>query len=290
MSPSSPISQKPMNPGQHPHRDGTFTFSAKEKDLETGYSYFGSRYYSSDLSVWLSVDPQAAKYPSLSPYVYCADNPVKLVDPNGEEIYEFDENGKYIRTSGNQGSPDQIAIIRNDGSIALSKEYTNGSIKLGKSGIVTQEEGSQVSVKSLRINDDVQALDCFKFVSDNTSVEWSLTRTENFSGSNRTNYLSNSQESEHENSVNLFINDPKIRIREHWHSQPGSLKPSEGDYKATEILRDKYGDKFNPNGYIPTFIYSQGRQRLYNSFLRMLDDNIKDSWNKWQNDKKQIAK
>ena len=26
------------------------------------------------------------KYPSLSPYVYCADNPVKLVDPNGEEI------------------------------------------------------------------------------------------------------------------------------------------------------------------------------------------------------------
>ena len=26
----------------------------------------------------------ASKYPSLSPYVYCADNPVKLVDPNGE--------------------------------------------------------------------------------------------------------------------------------------------------------------------------------------------------------------
>ena len=27
------------------------------------------------------------KYPSLSPYVYCADNPVKLVDPNGEEVW-----------------------------------------------------------------------------------------------------------------------------------------------------------------------------------------------------------
>ncbi len=26
------------------------------------------------------------KYPSLSPYVYCANNPVKLVDPNGEEL------------------------------------------------------------------------------------------------------------------------------------------------------------------------------------------------------------
>ena len=66
--------------------DWTYTFSAKEKDSETGLSYFGSRYYSSDLSIWLSVDPMSDKYASLSPYVYCADNPVKLVDPNGEEI------------------------------------------------------------------------------------------------------------------------------------------------------------------------------------------------------------
>jgi RHS repeat-associated protein len=65
----------------------TFTFSAKERDSETGLSYFGSRYYSSDLSIWLSVDPQAAKYASLSPYTYCANNPVRLVDPNGEEVW-----------------------------------------------------------------------------------------------------------------------------------------------------------------------------------------------------------
>ena len=62
------------------------TFSAKEKDSETGLSYFGSRYYSSDLSIWISVDPMSDKYPSLSPYVYCANNPVKLVDPNGEKF------------------------------------------------------------------------------------------------------------------------------------------------------------------------------------------------------------
>ena len=37
----------------------TFTFSAKEKDSETGLSYFGSRYYSSDLCIWLSVDPMS---------------------------------------------------------------------------------------------------------------------------------------------------------------------------------------------------------------------------------------
>ena len=72
----------------------SYTFSAKERDSETGLSYFGSRYYSSDMSVWLSVDPMSDKYPSLSPFVYCANNPVKVVDPNGEEIVEDKPPGK----------------------------------------------------------------------------------------------------------------------------------------------------------------------------------------------------
>ena len=78
-----------------------YTFSAKERDAETGLSYFGARYYSSDLSIWLSVDPMSGKYPSLSPYVYCANNPVKLVDPNGEEIGGPDDPPtKYIIKKG----------------------------------------------------------------------------------------------------------------------------------------------------------------------------------------------
>ena len=62
-----------------------FTFTGKERDSETGYSYFGARFYDSDLMTgWLSVDPQSDKFPNISPYAYCNWNPVKLVDPNGE--------------------------------------------------------------------------------------------------------------------------------------------------------------------------------------------------------------
>jgi len=100
-----------------------YTFSAKEKDSETGLSYFGSRYYSSDLSIWLSVDPMSDKYPSMSPYVYCANNPVKLVDPDGEEIYVGDnyyyQNGSlyykgttdvYVPTKGSFEEKTLIAL------------------------------------------------------------------------------------------------------------------------------------------------------------------------------------
>lgn len=38
------------------------------------------------MTMWLSVDPMANKYPSISPYAYCAWNPVKLVDPDGREF------------------------------------------------------------------------------------------------------------------------------------------------------------------------------------------------------------
>ena len=63
-----------------------FTFTGKEKDEETGYGYFGARYMDHELMTsWLSVDPMADKYPSISPYAYCAWNPVKLVDPDGME-------------------------------------------------------------------------------------------------------------------------------------------------------------------------------------------------------------
>ena len=68
--------------------DKPLAFTGKEKDPETGYCYFGARYYDSDLSgLFLSVDPMSDKYPSLSPYAYCAWNPVKLVDPDGKEVY-----------------------------------------------------------------------------------------------------------------------------------------------------------------------------------------------------------
>ena len=77
-------------------------FTGKETDCETSYSYFGARYYDPTLlTSWTAVDPMSDKYPSLSPYNYCAWNPIKLVDPDGNEIWIRDDDGnKYKYENG----------------------------------------------------------------------------------------------------------------------------------------------------------------------------------------------
>ena len=66
--------------------------NGKEKDYESGFHYYGARYYWSEtLTGWLSVDPMADKYPNITPYNYCMWNPVKLVDPDGNNAMDNDD-------------------------------------------------------------------------------------------------------------------------------------------------------------------------------------------------------
>ena len=102
-----------------------YSFYRKEMDSETSFSYFGARYYDSDiLTGWLSVDPMADKYPSLSPYAYCGWNPVKLVDPDGEEIADYyDIYGNYLGTDGIADG--RIFVVTNEAEI--ERILDNGS-------------------------------------------------------------------------------------------------------------------------------------------------------------------
>ena len=51
-----------------------------------GYSDFGARQYSPTLSRWLVPDPMGEKYYDISPYAYCAGNPIRFIDEGGFDI------------------------------------------------------------------------------------------------------------------------------------------------------------------------------------------------------------
>ena len=130
----------------HRSQAALHTFSAKERDAETGLSYFGARYYSSDLSIWLSVDPMSAKYPSLSPYTYCADNPVKLVDPNGEEVIISGEASKDFFKEVRKGAKEFGISVKIDNNGILSAKY-RGKGPVSKEGQLFLDAVNDISVK-----------------------------------------------------------------------------------------------------------------------------------------------
>jgi RHS repeat-associated protein len=73
-----------------------YLFSGKERDEETGLLYVSQRYQDGKYCIWYSVDLLALKYPNIGSYVYCAGNPIKYVDLDGNSWTPVDKNGKSV--------------------------------------------------------------------------------------------------------------------------------------------------------------------------------------------------
>ena len=160
----------------------TFTFSAKEKDKETGFSYFGSRYYNSDLSIWLSVDPMASKYPHQSNYVYCSNNPIKVIDPNGEDEWEVNEVGN-IRCIHND-KPDRLYAVSGTQKGEWGERKSDVKpLDVDKSIMNTlQSRDENTSFSAMNKREQMDNL--FDFLADNTNVEWTQISTHDAKGDN----------------------------------------------------------------------------------------------------------
>ena len=99
--------------------DERFKFTGKERDTESGYDYFGARYYSSMLNHWTSPDKKSDEYPHISSYAYCNWNPMKNVDPNGKEVINkmdsksqnSDQRNLYTAALNFQDNPKQNQIF-----------------------------------------------------------------------------------------------------------------------------------------------------------------------------------
>jgi RHS repeat-associated protein len=64
-----------------------YQFGGKEEDIEVGLAYFGARYFSPYLGVWLSPDPVTVHEggSDANPYQYVSSSPLMGVDPDGRE-------------------------------------------------------------------------------------------------------------------------------------------------------------------------------------------------------------
>jgi RHS repeat-associated protein len=98
-----------------------YLFNAKELDEENGMYYYSARYYNPP--VFISRDPLFEKYPFMSPYAYCSNNPINRVDPTGmsdSPIYDLD--GNFLGTDDEGLKGDAIVMKRSDFKQGMSHE------------------------------------------------------------------------------------------------------------------------------------------------------------------------
>ena len=65
-----------------------YMYNGKEMDYMHGldqYDY-SARHYDFTIGRFTTIDPLADKYPNISPYAYCLNNPVKYIDPDGRFV------------------------------------------------------------------------------------------------------------------------------------------------------------------------------------------------------------
>ena len=143
--------------GLTPLSANRWRFSGKEGyDSTFGIALddFGARLF--DRSSWTSIDPLAEKYYSVSPYMYCAGNPVRFVDPEG--LWHWDDNGN-------------LASDEDDNAETLSTFFSISSDDANKiySRYLSSEGDSKVIPFNLIWVDDAESSN---FVLNNTFQAW----------------------------------------------------------------------------------------------------------------------
>ncbi|MBO4739384.1 MAG: RHS repeat-associated core domain-containing protein [Bacteroidales bacterium] len=131
------------NPGFNGNVLPNYAFNAKELDEETGMYYYEARYYKPP--VFTSRDAIFEKYFWMSPYAYCANNPIKYVDPTGCEIGDFyDRKGNYL---GNDGEQDGKIYLLKKGYRAKTE---NTNVNWG--GTLSEKHVNELKSKSEEIS------------------------------------------------------------------------------------------------------------------------------------------
>ena len=147
--------------------DNRYLYGGKELQTDFGVNYYDSfaRFQRTD-GAFNSIDPLAEKYYSMSPYAYCAGNPVNLVDPDGEDWYSVttqDGNGNEITSYKHTNYTSQAELERNNISgyyLGEALVIINGlhNERLGANGTIEDNDAITATFTIYGINgeDDIK--------------------------------------------------------------------------------------------------------------------------------------
>jgi hypothetical protein len=212
--------------------------------------------YDPVLGRWMTTDPLAEKYYSISPYAYCANNPVKYIDPNGMDIWEFDSWGNVTNRI-QDNTVDAFYMMEPDENGELRRsdkglEFKHGTV----TGYRTPPRG-ETQLTIFEMNGDNNAAQLFEFMANpdaTTNVEWTHAKIGTESSGRNIVGTSHSQSSTGIGSYLLGPGD--YTLREVNHNHPNGVPiPSEADMQNVRHYTGKFPG-VGLNIYAPAYGYS----------------------------------
>ena len=215
------------------------------------------------------------KFSWLSPYLYCANNPVNLIDKDGRDIWFVGQQGKVQGTMTCE-QMDMMIIVENE-KIKCAKVFDYGTVKSHETKKAKyNEKNKDKPYEEFVIVDDEKGTEVFEFLAENTVVEWSQFKTDGKDGPD--NYVSTSYCVDTDFSGNevFLAHFREFSIREAIHNHPSNTaKPSGIDFdpdRPGDVQFAAWIDKYNIGQAIYK-IYLPGQRRYieYDSYSTMAD-------------------
>ena len=149
--------------GSYDHLGTPFKFNGKEMDPETGMLYYGARYYMPKYCQWPTCDPMQLKYPHVSSYAFCKNNPINRIDDDGMDDYQLQSNGYVCLSQKNNDKFDNLI-------------HGNKSIRINDKKLLPQltQDRRNYNGNYATTSSEADAGNLFLFVARNSEVEWGL--------------------------------------------------------------------------------------------------------------------
>ena len=138
-----------------------------------------ARWYYPAIMRTTTIDPLAEKYYSISPYAWCGNNPVRMVDLDGMSHYSINPDGKVVLIKITNDKFDNLYVVDSKGNVNNKID----PLKINDQSILSGLTMLRRDGDSFAVTSSSEVGKVFIFVANNSNVEWSLLGVRSKNGS-----------------------------------------------------------------------------------------------------------